>query len=260
MNRFLFVGAIAASVVGIAWPGAAMATRYLYVLTGTTYDPNSYYDANLPIGEDFTITFAVEDASPKAIYAPDFSSATGGGAVQEGTTPPVVANFQMDGYQHKIRQGNFEQPYYYDPDTGDPSGTTISERDEGSIYKTETHMSISVNYTYYTACCGLFNTYTSDFDTLYLYFQGNFGSADFREAGTFDLTAIGGSFQTGIFSGGYHDPGSFSGDFVGLRPTTLTVSLLPVPETSAWAMMILGLGFVGGALRARREGSKLAWT
>jgi hypothetical protein len=37
-------------------------------------------------------------------------------------------------------------------------------------------------------------------------------------------------------------------------PVTITVSLTSVPEPAAWALMLIGIGALGGTLRARRSG------
>lgn len=52
-------------------------------------------------------------------------------------------------------------------------------------------------------------------------------------------------FHTGVFS--LFDP------FSGPTDATLTVTLAPVPEPAAWAMMLAGFGMTGAAMRSRRK-------
>jgi hypothetical protein len=46
-----------------------------------------------------------------------------------------------------------------------------------------------------------------------------------------------------------------SADNIGPLVDNFRVESLGVPEPATWAMMILGFGVVGGALRRRRQGS-----
>ena len=47
--------------------------------------------------------------------------------------------------------------------------------------------------------------------------------------------------------------GFASGDTNASGPALDNVSISAVPETATWAMMILGFGVVGGAVRRRRS-------
>ena len=38
-----------------------------------------------------------------------------------------------------------------------------------------------------------------------------------------------------------------------LAPTSITFTVSSAPEASIWALMLVGVGAVGGALRARRK-------
>ncbi|MBN8816664.1 MAG: choice-of-anchor A family protein [Sphingomonas sp.] len=65
------------------------------------------------------------------------------------------------------------------------------------------------------------------------------------------LTLRGGSVAGSVIVDGFHSEGSTIGGhaFTGLAATTA------VPEPASWAMMIVGFGMVGAALRRRRRGA-----
>ncbi len=257
------VWAIGVLVLASLQAAPASATQFLYSVTGvTTADMYSGLygsaDPTLPAGLDFTATFIVDDALPTAIYTGDAlqSSARGGGQVQDGSLPPLSATLQIGSYIHTIRQGNFYQPYAYDPVTGDAFGTEIRESDIGVLTKNVTtgRLDLYASYDHTEACCGwFFGSATSSVDSLELFLRSPaYTSADFRETGDFALTPQSiGQFLVGSITQSHSgDVSVYYDAAAGLLATHLTVSALPEPD--AGLMMMGGLTLVGGAGWVRR--------
>jgi hypothetical protein len=55
---------------------------------------------------------------------------------------------------------------------------------------------------------------------------------------------------SGVLAGFTLQPGLYYGDFAG---SELLLTLTPLPEPDAWALLIAGAGMVGGVMRARRR-------
>lgn len=249
---------LASGALGLASLQAvpAEAAQFQYVVTGvTTADVyGGLYgsaDPTLPAGLSFTATFTVDDALPTALYAGDAlqSSASGGGLVQDGSRPPVSATLQIGSYSYTVRQGNFFQPYDYDPATGDAFGTEIRELDAGSITKNVStgRLDLFAAYDRTETCCGVFfGSGTTFADNLELFLRSPaFASGNFRETGDFDLEPQ----STGLFLvGSVTQSRSYVSVFyeaaVGLTATHLTISA--IPEPAGWAMMLCGVALVGG--------------
>ncbi len=246
----------------------AHATQFIYTVTGVTTAEmySGLYgnaDPTMPAGLDFTATFVVDDALPTALYSGDAlqSSAKGGGQLQDGTRPPVSGSIQIGSYSRTIRQGNFFQPYTYDPSTGDAFGTQIQELDAGVATKNVTtgRLDMYASFNRTESCCGIFfGSGTTAVDQLELLLQSPaFASADFRETGVFALD----SRSSGVLMVGSITQFR-SGDVyvyyeaaVGLSATSLMISA--IPEPADWALMLSGMALLHGVRsRQRRGGSQ----
>jgi hypothetical protein len=82
-------------------------------------------------------------------------------------------------------------------------------------------------------------------------FSGNFGTDP-----TFNETFDGGA--TTLFTGPTSAPTFKLGTFELDSDSTLTISAIGAPEPASWALMILGFGAVGAALRRRGTAPRLA--
>ena len=60
---------------------------------------------------------------------------------------------------------------------------------------------------------------------------------------------------SGLFSGGGYDatPGVFTFSTQGGNVTTFSATTTAVPEPATWALMLLGFGGIGMAMRRRRQ-------
>ena len=238
----------------------ASATVFTYDITGVvTDDVNDFYGymgATLPLGQAFSLKFFVDDSVPQAFYdyGATSSSAMGGGGIQDGSLTPVNATFQTGGYSYALRLGEFFQPYYYDPVTGDANGIQIVEHNRGTVEKTAGTLRIVAGYERTESCCGTFFGYSnSSSDTFDLTLKSSdLLSADYRELGIFDLdpTSIG-YFLTGYLS--FDRQGTYTGfDSAGLLATRLTVTsdATAIPEPATAGLFAIGLV---GALAGRRR-------
>lgn len=242
----------------------AQAAQFLYTITGVT-SANvmggiyGFSDPTLPMGVDFTVKYLVDDALPTAAY--DYgvqqSYAKGGGLfVGGGSRPPVSGALQIGSYSYAVKQGNFFQNYTFDPVYGDASGQYIRELDLGNVTKNITTgtLNFDTQFSREEVCCGMFSyDSTTYIDQLVFYLNSpEFMSLDFREPGTFDLGANSiGSFLTGSISQSRNSSPYVIYDAVGLTATQLTVAA--VPEPASWAIMIGGVGMIGGMMRGRRD-------
>lgn len=229
-------------------PNAAYATSFLYSFTGVvTYANNvdaTYIYANE--GDAIAFSLRVQDnlATASYTYDPTRSSAIGGPDYAPGTLLPVDRKVTIDpdhGYA-----GDF---------TPLESGFRIDDNYSASVIKDAAAKSLTLvmNFEQYVPpdrycqerCSGSRTTHTAAARV----FSNAFTSPDYRELGSFDLSAgstgtLGDSFSTYL---------SF-GDFYEVSLSKLTVTRLPdaVPEPATWLMMIVGVGIVGAALRKRR--------
>lgn len=94
-------------------------------------------------------------------------------------------------------------------------------------------------------------------------FGGGLGLTDELGGGGFLVDTTGSQ----LYSGSEADPTLLTGvfplsEFAGEGSYTLTVTTVAgvIPEPATWGMMLLGFGFVGGAMRARRRHTRLAVT
>ena len=258
--RLKAVLAAVATISSLAPGGAANAAQFLYTITGTTtndvIDLYGYEGASLPVGEAFTLSFLVDDSLPTAQYdyGVNQSYAKGGGQYSIGTRPPVSATFQTGSFNYTIRSGDFYQPYAIDS-VGDPTGTWIQELDLGSVNKNLAAgtLDFSTRFDRAESCCGVFYGYNGNsIDQLDLsLISPDFNSIDFRETGTFTLApGSTGSFLTG-YLGQDRSSTTVYYESAGLSATQLTVSAVPEPQS--WAIMILGVGYVGMTLRSGKS-------
>lgn len=67
---------------------------------------------------------------------------------------------------------------------------------------------------------------------------------------------INGSFTDGRF--GFYNYSQASVEYAGITTQVLPPPTGAVPEPATWAMMILGFGFVGGAIRSAKRRQKLS--
>jgi hypothetical protein len=261
-NRVVAPGALVLASL-LALP--ASAAQYIYTVTGVTSDYvfGSIYgltEPTLPLGVAFTATFTVDDALPTAFYTGDAlqSSAKGGGEVQDGSRPPVAATLQIGSYSYTVRQGNYAGPTI-DPNTGDPTGESTTERDAGYVSKNLStgRMYLSLDFVRDIACCGEFFGYSTDsIDMLELYLLSPaFASAGFGETGTFTLEPQ--EQNVGVFGVGtidrFHtgDVTAYAEATIGLTAMQLTVSA--IPEPAGWATTISGMALMAGLFRRLRR-------
>jgi hypothetical protein len=238
----------AALALATMQPSAASATSFLYSFSGiVTYANNvdaTYIYANE--GDAIAFSLRVQDnlATAAYTYDPTGSSAIGGPDYEPGTLLPVDRKVTVDpdhGYA-----GDF---------TPLESGFRIDDNYSASVVKDAAakSLTLAMNFEQYVPpdrycqerCSGSRTTHTATAQV----FSSAFTSPDYRELGSFDLTAgsagtLGDSFSTYL---------SF-GDFYEMSLSKLTVTRLPdaVPELGTWLMMITGTGFAGAALRRRR--------
>jgi hypothetical protein len=257
---FMLAASSAVSVQAVP----AQAAQFLYTITGVTTDNMlggiyGFTDPTLPVGVDFTVTYLVDDALPTAAYDSGVqqSYAKGGGLfVGGGSRPPVSAKLQIGASSYTVRQGDFFQNYIFDPVYGDASGQYIRELDLGNVTKNITSgtLNFDTQFSRNEVCCGMFSYDSTTFlDNLVFYLNSpEFTSLDFRETGTFVLGANSiGSFLTGSISESRNGPPFVTYDGVGLTATQLTVAAVPGP--ASWAIMIGGVGMIGGMMRGRRD-------
>ena len=260
-ERIFALAALCAASIQAA---PAQAAQFLYTITGVTTDNvlggiYGFSDPTLPVGVDFKVTYLVDDALPTAAY--DYgvqqSYAKGGGLfVGGGSRPPVSGTLQIGSSSYTVRQGDFFQNYVFDPVYGDASGQFIRELDLGNVTKNITNgtLNFDTQFSREEVCCGMFGYDSTVYtDNLVFYLNSpEFASLDFRETGTFDLGVNSiGSFLTGSISQSRNGAPFVLYDAVGLTATQLKVAAVPGP--ASWAIMIGGIGMIGGMMRRRRE-------
>lgn len=83
---------------------------------------------------------------------------------------------------------------------------------------------------------------------------GGCGRVDWGAPSIFNF-GNGGQFSVQLFDGTFGTPGSHD---VRGRFTLLSDSTPAVPEPTTWAMMLIGFGFIGGAMRSAKRRQKIA--
>ena len=101
-------------------------------------------------------------------------------------------------------------------------------------------------------------TYNADYS---FYTSGAGGAFD---DGTADHAYFGAQLFTGTTAAPVFTPGTYNlyyGSTTGTPDAVLTISgpAGPVPEAASWAMMLLGLGMVGGVMRHRARVSRVTY-
>lgn len=105
------------------------------------------------------------------------------------------------------------------------------------------------------------NTFNwNDLDFYYAYADGNFGGmifeADNDPGDTHpDIKLTGFAFALGDFGYLLYEGPTFQGSF---DQSSVGITTAPLPEPSTWAMMLLGFGGVGTAIRRYKPGRRLA--
>lgn len=252
MRRILFgLATLTTSLVG----GPATAAIFTYVVTGTVVGGGNEGNATFGddvIGRAFSASFEVDDALPTALYAASAtgSSAQGGGLVQPGTRPPVTATLTINGISYAIRTGERKQEPTCYPEIGECFGSTWTEDDRGGIVKDADARQLSLfgGYRSFDNSPGLFFRNMADALDFTLR-SADFTVPDYRQPGSYAVTGTG-SFATSYDLVAYSGGSEYSATRLSLAPTRLSVGG-GVPEPATWAMMILGFGLIGAAMRGQ---------
>ncbi len=254
----------ASLLFGTACGPAAHAAVFTYIIGGTVsadvYGEGSYFGDNVT-GATFSAQFDVDDNAPNAIYDQSSagSSAQGGGLIKPSTRPPVTATLTINGRSDTIQTGDrIVRPIDYGGETFGPS---LRERDAGFIFKQAAGntLLLGAKYDESSACCADYGSYYSTtLQSLDFTLSGlGLNSPDYRQAGTFVVSG------TGQYSFDYEYATRSGGILVSrlfkLTPTTLSVSG-GVPEPATWAMMMLGFGAIGYAMRRQKAHAAARFT
>ncbi len=142
-----------------------------------------------------------------------------------------------------------------------PSGTAVFELDSNPIPDFSRTVFPGSDQFGFTNVAGVFGGVPGTASTI------NFGTgivADFQiVAPNLGFTQFSGSSPalfTGAIDAPVFAPGTFQllNPFLGNGTLTITAATAAVPEPMTWAMMVLGFGLLGGALRAKRRKARVS--
>lgn len=268
MNRFIVTTGILAASVALAQPAAATKFQMFYEGTATVYDYSGYFTGVAdpygysPFNSNYatmTFVFDTETIGSKLTT----TNVVGGyseSRLEDGFASPGYGFFNVNGFGSG-RGGTFSSSNVLFDNNENPIGYYCWDCDYiGS--SASSVISTSTSYRYVSLNASLYS-YDENFLT-----SVTQGAPLVREIGLDDV-----SYGYGGFSyqndKDYSVDGSTSAEgydyFYGyFAPSRLTITVLgdavtAVPEPASWAMMTLGLGFAGLALRRRRAMPANGW-
>lgn len=226
--------AAASAAVALAFAGAAGAATFVYTYSGkitagkdaqSVFGPGSTDLA----GEAFTITFAVDDSLGTRTVGPIWSKVVGG--TSYGTSSPASVRILVRGVEITIDGAKWsEAGASYSP-THQIASQVVSGSASGAAGITS----------------GLVQSSVHAIDRNWL------NSADYRDIVSSGPTP--GSYMGGSFYVHNGVNPEYAAQFNFDAHLFLVDGVMPssVPEPATWAMMIVGFGLAGTALRRRRD-------
>ena len=234
---------MATALVATALPGTADASTYLVTFQGVVadgYDLTGLFGGDPAVTTDieegtaFTAMFTLNDPSPGSLVETDgttFYRSYGGTNYGLGVPGPLSATLTINGITQSIAGNTLGIVY---------KANNLNGYDE-FLYDAEDTVQDSLDFVDdYLQIYG-FSNLNNIFDSVNLGDPVNyaFGADD----------ALTGTFQ---FSRSDEGTGNYSRFAYGsLRPQSITIAPLEsaVPEPATWALMLVGFGLIGGAMR-----------